>query len=502
MAETQYVEYHPSNRAFENRVSTYKIVNKGHIDVQQFFNDAFSVFESQQQQLLNEHERLKTCCVFEVILTKPHTPNDGGDGDDDDDGDANVVRENIQTFYISGEMRALAVGCSLRDWYDLNVVERMLSRLTEFEGEQSGWTVHSIDGLHVNNNAYVPLRGSSYFPTPKFIANKKATVNVQNHNDEMCFMWAILSALYPAKPHPDRVCHYREHTRKLDFRGIAFPVQVSDIDRFEKINPFISINVYVCKKNNKFSILRLCERVRDKHVNLLLMKKYDPNIDQIDDYDNVDDYVSVPHGKSHYIWIKDISKLLRAQITKHTSKLFFCDRCLSHKSSERKMNEHRKSCMNSGLKTVLKPPPTESTISFKNFKRAIPQLFMVYFDIECLLQPIATHDAEAKFSKNGHTNAYQKHVPFICGMFFKCHYDDTMNYYKRFEGTDCIEQFCMELFYLYKKVFPIFKKVAALNLTAREEAEFQAAKTCHICGRWFSKKYPKVRDHNHYGDGK
>jgi len=36
--------------------------------------------------------------------------------------------------------------------------------------------------------------GSSYIPTPRWIANKHAVVNVKNLNDDMCFKCAVLSA--------------------------------------------------------------------------------------------------------------------------------------------------------------------------------------------------------------------------------------------------------------------------------------------------------------------
>ena len=36
------------------------------------------------------------------------------------------------------------------------------------------------------------MRGSSYLPLPKFIANKKAVINPQNGDGE-CFKWAIIA---------------------------------------------------------------------------------------------------------------------------------------------------------------------------------------------------------------------------------------------------------------------------------------------------------------------
>ena len=42
------------------------------------------------------------------------------------------------------------------------------------------------------------LGGSSYIPLPKFLAAKKAIVNLKNEDDE-CFKWAITRALNPVE---------------------------------------------------------------------------------------------------------------------------------------------------------------------------------------------------------------------------------------------------------------------------------------------------------------
>ena len=46
----------------------------------------------------------------------------------------------------------------------------------------------------MNVAKYIPIHGCSYIETPKSIVCKGAVVNLKN-NDNMCFIWAILSAL-------------------------------------------------------------------------------------------------------------------------------------------------------------------------------------------------------------------------------------------------------------------------------------------------------------------
>ena len=38
-------------------------------------------------------------------------------------------------------------------------------------------------------------RGGSYIKSPKWLANKKATINPKNENDDECLRWSIISAL-------------------------------------------------------------------------------------------------------------------------------------------------------------------------------------------------------------------------------------------------------------------------------------------------------------------
>eukprot|EP01045_Picozoa_sp_COSAG04_P034832 COSAG04_NODE_7792_length_1066_cov_1.421923_1_plen_160_part_10 len=64
-----------------------------------------------------------------------------------------------------------------------------------------------------------PLKGSSFIALPEPLALKKAVVNVKN-DDELCFRWAVLSALFPAGKDAQRVGKYKQHMEKLDWGGL------------------------------------------------------------------------------------------------------------------------------------------------------------------------------------------------------------------------------------------------------------------------------------------
>ncbi|XP_051159154.1 uncharacterized protein LOC127280291 [Leptopilina boulardi] len=137
--------------------------------------------------------------------------------------------------------------------------------------------------LDVNINKYNPLRVGSFIDLPPSIKAKRACVNVRNEEDNECFMWTILSALYEASSNPSRLQNYENIQHYLNFTNIKFPVTLNDVARFEVLNN-ISVNVYcLVKRMGKFTVspIHLTSQKRSKHVNLLRVD--DHYIDEDDD---------------------------------------------------------------------------------------------------------------------------------------------------------------------------------------------------------------------------
>ena len=99
-----------------------------------------------------------------------------------------------------------------------------------------------------------------------------------------------------------------ETSKTLNWEGLKFSVNLSDINKFENHNSSISVNVFGYE--NLIYPLRISKRnyKRESTVNLLLIS---------------DD------TKQHYCWIKDISKLLSLQTSKHGHVRNVCFRCLN-----------------------------------------------------------------------------------------------------------------------------------------------------------------------------
>ena len=76
--------------------------------------------------------------------------------------------------------------------------ETVLESLAKFQRQGSNWRLPSVLSLVLHTVKYVPLGGSSYIPLSKFLAEKKAIINLKNEDDE-CFKWTITRALDPVE---------------------------------------------------------------------------------------------------------------------------------------------------------------------------------------------------------------------------------------------------------------------------------------------------------------
>jgi len=94
-------------------------------------------------------------------------------------------------------------------WTD--IVEQILENISVFQMNGSGWTFHSIVSLNIHTVKYKPLRGGTYIPLPKFLASKKALINMKfksekrRNEDVQCFKLCTARALNPVKDHPERI---------------------------------------------------------------------------------------------------------------------------------------------------------------------------------------------------------------------------------------------------------------------------------------------------------
>ena len=159
-------------------------------------------------------------------------------------------------------------GTDVDDLYN-TMVDRVLEAMATFQRDGSNWTFKSIICLEIHTVAYEPLKGDSHMPLPPKLAQKKAIINMRNEDDK-CFLWAVLRALNPRERDNERIDKdLKKKEDSLNMTGIVYPVQLNALDKFERQNPTISINVFGYEES--VCPLRVSKCEGREVVNLLLI---------------------------------------------------------------------------------------------------------------------------------------------------------------------------------------------------------------------------------------
>ena len=303
----------------------------------------------------------------------------------------------------------------------------ILQQIDRLANGGSGWTVHRIVRNFIHVNKYRPLRGSSYIPLPKSIQNRKATINIQNKNDDMCFIYC-LGRRFDPNPQSNHLENVSKHLKQvcvdLGFDKINCPVTKKDIPKIEKeFN--ITVNVFGHNDGEIFPI-HVNKKMTDKskHINLLLTSKEEMN---------------------HYVWIKEFNKL-NFRHTKYRGKKYFCYNCIQCFSSKEVLEKHKPDCVELNGKQAVELPKEGSTIEFKSLNKTIPVPFVIYADLEALLKPLKKCENH-KNEKESYTIKTHEHKTCSYGYKVVCYENDKYSKpYRTFRGKDAIYDFFEALF--------------------------------------------------------
>ena len=381
----------------------------------------------------------------------------------------------IQSPHFSSKLKTILQKDTIKEEYR-DMSEEILENIAKYQREGSNWNFKRIISIDIHLNKYEPLSGSSYIPLPKVLRSKGAIINVKNTNDNECFKWAVTSALHPIESHPERLTKkLRENSKHFDWSDMTFPTTFKDINKFEKQNPSVSINVFGYEK--EVYPLRISKEANDKTVNLLLISEED---------------------NQHYCWIKNMSRLLSTQISKHGSKRFYCLRCLNSFQSEKSLQDHSMYCSNNEAVRIVLPDEKSNSLSFQNYNRSMKVPFVIYADFEAFTEKIKENEVPKDENKS-YTTQYEKHSPSGFCYYIKCSFDESYNklvmHSKRSEDEDVSQTFVNRLEEDVRALYEEFKFPKKMFLTKENERDFAKATHCHICKKEL--KGDRVRDHCH-----
>ena len=264
-------------------------------------------------------------------------------------------------------------------------IEEEIQKVQNTEG--SGWMFLKVKKLVLHTTRWDPINAGSYIDLPEALKNKKAIINMKNE-DEECFKWCVLRALYPKDDHPERIDKDLKSKQDiLNMEGIHYPVNFRNIDRFESQNPEISITILGYNKDERVYPLKISRYTGCKHdITLLLIKDGE---------------------KSHYCLVKNLSALLASQINNHKSSRNFCLNCFNGFNTSDALEKHKDYCYNNECVKILMPPPG-TFLRFKNFLHSEKAPFVIYGNFESLIKSMHNCDPDPNKS---YTKKYQKHEP-------------------------------------------------------------------------------------------
>ena len=286
----------------------------------QFFIDKKPIIK----EFLKNHRNTKVRFVLDVIMEKKEKLSK----------DSNQTFEIQDHSYFHSNTNTNLVSTNVK-----NIISESKSKILEgitiYQNNGSDWYFKEIYQLEIHTNEFKPMRGSSYIPLPDWIMRKKAIVSIRNKDDK-CFIWSVLRYLHPREKNDSRLSDLKKYEFSLNTKGITFPMKVKDITKFENLNPDIpGINVFSIDDNNIIYPLREVKKDSNKTIDLFLYEE---------------------DGKFHYSLIKNLSRLIRSQITKRTNeKINICKRCFSYFTKPELLEKHMSYCYSNKLSIVKMP---------------------------------------------------------------------------------------------------------------------------------------------------
>ena len=305
--------------------------------------------------------------------------------------------------------------------------------------------------------------------SPKWLRDKKSTVN-QKNNDNKCFQYAVTLALNidQINDHPERISKIKPFIKKYNWKDIDFPSTSKDWKKFE-LNNEVALNIlYVPHGTKKIEIAYKSKHnlTREKQVILLM----------------------ISNGENwHYLIVENLSRLLRGITSNHDGD-FYCLNCFHSYRTKNKLDAHKKICKNHDYCHIEMPTKDNNIIKYNQGEKSIKLPFIVYADLECLLEKMSTCYNTPEESS---TTKINKHAPSGYSIFTHCSFDKSKNKLNYYKGEDCITKFCKDLREHATKI---------INYEINYE-NYNNQKVCYICKKEFyksDKKHHKVRDHCHY----
>ena len=116
-------------------------------------------------------------------------------------------------------------------------------------------------------------RGGSYIDFPRWLTNKRATINLKNKKDDNCFQYASTVALNynEIQNYPERILNIQPFIDQYNKKEIDFPSHWEDWKKFEQNNKTIALNILYVPYNTKEIRVAYKSKFNFKHINQVIL---------------------------------------------------------------------------------------------------------------------------------------------------------------------------------------------------------------------------------------
>ena len=198
--------------------------------------------------------------------------------------------------------------------YEENLQNKM--RGSDFEFDGVSFLYYDFNEISLNSSG-------SYIDSPKWLKDKKSTINPKN-NDDKCFQYAVTLALNLDKinKHPQRISKIKPFMDQYNWKDIDFPPTNKDWKKFELNNEVVLIILYVPHNTRKIQVAYKSKNnlTCNKQVILLIITNGE---------------------KWHYLTVKNLPGLLRGITSTHKED-FYCLNCFHSYRTRNKLESHKK----------------------------------------------------------------------------------------------------------------------------------------------------------------
>ena len=143
----------------------------------------------------------------------------------------------------------------------------------------------------------------------------------------------------------------------------------------------------------------------------------------------------------HYLTVKNLPGLLRGITSTHKED-FYCLNCFHSYRTKNKLEAHKKICENHNCCNVEMPNEDNKIIKYNQGEKSIKLPFVIYADLECLLEKMSTCQNNPNKSSATEIN---KHVLLGYSLYTHCSFDKSKNNLNYYKGNDGMKKFCKDL---------------------------------------------------------